>query len=117
MNIYTSKMKSPIYEIKGEKPILNTLVDKAKVDELIEKIDKSTTPDGIKRFLKIAATRHYKFDYSKIAEYYAHSSSNVQELFEQSALVIVDFDAAIENGFVQMNKRLMEIREDEPEDK
>jgi hypothetical protein len=115
MDIYTSKMKAPIYEIKGEKPKLSQLVDESKVEELFEKIDKSVVPHGIKNFLKIAATRHYKFDYAKIAEYYANSNVGVQELFEQSALVIIDFDKAIENGFVQMNKRLMEIRKNEPE--
>jgi hypothetical protein len=114
MDIYTSKIKAPVYEIKGDKPKLSDLVQTNKVDELLEKIDKSVAPAGVKEFLKIAATRHYVFDYAKIAEYYANSNPEVQELFEQSALVIIDFDAAIENGFVQMNKRLMEIRANEP---
>lgn len=114
MGIYTSKIKSPVYKIKGEKPTLDTLVNQNKVHELISKIDESTAPAGIKSFLKIAATRHYKFDYAKIAEYYAHAPANVQDLFEQSALVIIDFDKAIEGGFVQMNKKLMEIRSNEP---
>lgn len=111
---YTSKIKAPVYEIKGEKPKLTKLVKTEKVDELLKKIDDSVAPSGVKAFLKIAATRHYVFDYASIAEYYANSPPNVQELFEQSALVIVDFDSAIENGFVQMNKRLMDIRKNEP---
>lgn len=112
--MYTDKIKAPIYEIKGDKPKLDDLVDKTKVDDLIKKIDESVIPNGVKDFLKIAATRHYRYDYAKVAEYYANSPPNVQELFEQSALVIIDFDKAIENGFVQMNKRLMEIRKNEP---
>lgn len=117
MDIYTSKIKAPVYEIKGEKPKLVDLVETKKTDELLKKINESVAPAGVKAFLKIAATRHFKFDYAKIAEYYANSPPNVQELFEQSALVIIDFDKAIEHGFVQMNKRLMEIRADEPENK
>ena len=113
MDIYTSKIKAPVYEIKGDKPKLSELVDDYKVKELLDKIDKSVAPAGVKAFLRTAATRHYKFDYAKIAEYYANSNPEVQELFEQSALVIIDFDKAIENGFVQMNKRLMEIRASE----
>lgn len=114
MSTYTSKMKSPVYEIKGDKPKLDDLVQTEKFKELLHNIDESVIPEGIKKFLRIAASRHFKFDYAKIAEYYANSSPQVQELFEQSALVIIDFDAAIEGGFVQMNKRLMEVRSNEP---
>ena len=114
MSDYTSKIKAPIYEIKGEKPRLQDLVDTTKVDELLKGIDEMTAPAGVKNFLRLAATRHYVFDYANIAEYYANAPVNVQELFEQSALVIVDFDSAIENGFVQMNKRLMDVRKNEP---
>lgn len=112
--IYTSKIKSPIYEIKGDKPKLDDLVEPDKFRELVDKIDASVAPEGVKKFLRMAATRHLKFDYAKIAEYYAHSNPEVQELFEQSALVIIDFEKAIEGGFVQMNKRLMEVRSNEP---
>ena len=115
MSDYTKKIKAPIYEIKGEKPLLSSLVDRAYVEKLIKEIDEAVAPQGIKNFLKIAATRHYKFNYQKIAEYYANSSPGVQELFEKSALVIIDFDDAIANGFVKMNKRLMEIRDETSE--
>lgn len=112
MSEYSKKIKAPIYEIKGEKPRLSELVDKNYVDKLNEDIDDMVAPQGVKEFLKIAATRHYKFNYSKIAEYYANAPVNVQKLFEDSALVIIDFDDAIANGFVRMNKRLMDIRDE-----
>lgn len=111
--MYTSKIKAPVYEIKGTKPKLDELVQPDKFRELIKNIDESVAPEGVKMFLRMAASRHLKFDYAKIAEYYANAPANVQELFEQSGLVIVDFDSAIENGFVQMNKKLMEIRKNE----
>ena len=117
MGIYTKKIKSPIYKIKGDKPKLDELVQPNKFRELIKNIDETVAPEGVKKFLRMAATRHLIFDYAKIAEYYANSPPKIQELFEQSALVIIDFDKAIEGGFVQMNKRLMEIRNDEPENK
>ncbi len=113
--MYTSKIKSPVYEITGSKPKLDELVDEKVYEKLIADIENTVAPSGVKNFLKIAATRHYKFNYKKAAEYYANAPRNVQELFEQSALVIIDFDSAIENGFVQMNKRLMEIRQNESE--
>jgi len=57
-----------------------------------------------KQFLMTAASRHIVFDYAKIANFYAHSSKECQELMENSALVIVDFNKAIENGFVKLTK-------------
>ncbi|EEP88958.1 transcriptional regulator, partial [Yersinia kristensenii ATCC 33638] len=37
-----------------------------------------------------AAERHTIFNFSKIADYYAHAPADIQALFEQSALVIID---------------------------
>lgn len=107
---YTQKIKTPIYEIKGEKPAITELVKDTKVRELNQRIADADVPPEVKVFLRKAATRHYQYDYNKIAEYYAHAPREVQELFEDSHLVIIDFDAAIEKGYVAMNKRLMSIR-------
>lgn len=43
------------------------------------------------------------FNYELIADYYAHSNKEVQALMEALALVIIDFDKAIELGFVQLS--------------
>lgn len=113
--MYTQKIKTPIYTPTGDKPSISELVDSSAYDKLSSAIAQADIDQEIKMFLRRAATRHYKFDYTKIAEYYAHAPKEVQQLFEDSGLVIIDFDAAIEKGFVMMNKRLMEIRQDEPE--
>ena len=39
---------------------------------------------------------------AKIADYYAHASKEMQELMEMSALVIVDFDKAYQNGYMKL---------------
>ena len=44
------------------------------------------------------------FNYSKIADYYAHSNKEMQQIMEQLALVIIDFNKAIEYGFVKLQK-------------
>lgn len=108
--IYTDKIKTPIYKPTGEQPKIEELVDDAKVRDLNERIRTSNIPAEVQVFLRKAATRHYTYDYRKIAEYYAHAPKEVQELFEASHLVIIDFDKAIEEGYVQMNKRLMSVR-------
>jgi hypothetical protein len=105
---YTKKIEAPIYEIKGEKPDLKDLVKGDKVKELIEKIDNSNIPPKEKEFLRTAAYRHYVFDYQNIAEYYAHAAPETQALMESSALVIIDFNKAIENGFVKLSNDLAE---------
>ena len=65
-----------------------------------------------KEFLRHAAARHLVFNYSKIADYYAHTSPEMQRLMEKSALVIIDFDDAIANGYVRLSeniKRIMDV--------
>lgn len=101
-SIYTAKVEAPIYEITGEKPTVLALTDSNKTIELIRKINNSQIPDDIKQFLQLAAYRHTVFDYTKIAEFYAHSDKDVQNLMEDSALIIIDYNKAIENGFVKL---------------
>lgn len=108
-NTYTKKIKSPIYEPKNEKPSLKDIVNTKKADDLQELIKNSKLPEKEKDFLLKAATRFYEFNYAKIADYYAHSDGDTKDLMEKLALVIIDYDKAIENGFVQLTDYLMNI--------
>ena len=106
---YTSKIETPIYEIKGEKPATSEIYDTTKTGELSSKIMKADLPDDVRGFLMAAATRHTVFNYEKIAEYYAHQDDEIKKLMEQSALVIIDYDQAIELGYVKLTKALMQL--------
>lgn len=108
---YNTTVESPIYECKESKPKFTELFDLTKYKELQLEIDKSNINDNDKKFLKFAAMRHIVFDYRKIAEYYAHSDLEVQNLMENSALVIIDYKKAIEKGFVQLHKTLSQLKE------
>lgn len=112
---YTSKITTPTYEPTGEEVYLQDLVDTTKRDELIRKIQTADIPSDIEEFLKNAAQRHLRFNYKNIAEYYASAPKEVQELFEDSALVIIDYDKAIEKGYVKLNTALQGMI-DESED-
>lgn len=68
------------------------------------------------RDYRIAALRHIVFDYGQIAEFYAHQDKEVQELMEASALVIIDFDKAIENGYSRFKEDIYEIMLEDTED-
>lgn len=103
---YTKKVDAPIYEITGDNPNIEDLYDTKKADKLKQKINNADIPDDIRRFLVAAANRHTVFTFDKIAEFYAHSDKQIQELMEESALVIIDFNRAIENGFVQLSENL-----------
>lgn len=106
---YTTKVESPIYETKVVKPTASELYDLHKYNTLLSDIEKADISEADKQFLMFAAMRHIKFNYSKIADYYAHSDKEVQELMENSALVIIDYDKAIEKGFVQLFKTFDEL--------
>ena len=105
---YTRKIESPVYEPKGEKPVITELYDDSKYRELLEGIEKAKISAEAKQFLKLAATRHIIFNFEKIAEYYAQAGAKEQRLFEDSALVIIDFQSAIGGGYVKMCESLIE---------
>lgn len=107
-NPYTAKITSPTYEITGIKPQINELVDLNKLNELQEKIRKSNVSEEIKEFLLIASYRHAVFHYENIAEFYAHMDKETQELFEDNALIIIDFNKAIEQGYIELSEEIID---------
>jgi len=111
--VYTKNIEAPTYEPKNEKPKEEELYNEDKVKELIKKIGISNIEKEEKEFLIKAAYRHTVFNYQSIADFYAHSNKEVQELMEDSALVIIDFNKAIENGYVKLSKEVQELYDEE----
>ena len=107
---YSSKIEAPQYNITGDNPELEELYDTEKADALAKEIDEADVPKKVKAFLKVAAMRHVVFNFRNIAEYYAHADAKVQRLMEMSALVIIDFEDAIRNGFVVVSERMAALR-------
>lgn len=103
---YSRKVIAPTYEPSGHTPSFGEMYDTTKRDALLHEIENANLPDEVREFLRQAAARHTVFNYAKIADYYAQASPKIQALMEQSALVIIDFDKAIENGFITMTKDL-----------
>jgi hypothetical protein len=106
---YTKKVNIPQYLPKNTKPSIMELCNDTKTNQLIQDIRQSNVTDEEKQFLINAAKRHLVFNYSKIADYYAHSNKEMQELMEKSALVIIDIDDAIANGYVKLSKNIEKI--------
>ena len=106
-SIYTkTTAKNLIYEPAQRKPHLEELVERVKTHELEKRIEASGVSDKEKLFLKLAAQRHNGFNYDSIADYYSYATAEMQRLMEESGLVIVDFDKAIELGFVQLSESI-----------
>lgn len=112
---YSHGFGIPTYTPKNVKPKLNELFDESKYRKLCAEINKANISDSEKEFLRLAASRHIVFNYGLIADYYAHSNKVVQKLMENSALVIVDVDDAILNGYVQLSGRMEELRNEAKE--
>jgi hypothetical protein len=106
--LYSKNVEIPIYNPSDMRPEMFTLYDTRKFDLLKRQIDNSNLSDDEKTFLTYAASRHVIFDYEKIADTYAHGDKELQELMEQSALVIIDFNKAIELGYVKIADELTE---------
>ena len=110
-NKYTHKCSAPQYAPTDVKPHICELYNLAKRNELLVAINSADVSAEEKEFLKLAATRHIVFNYAKIADYYAHATPEMQRLMEQSALVIIDVDDAIQNGYIKLSKTVKDIIE------
>lgn len=96
---YSSRVDVPQYQIVGEEPDISVLASYTKTDQLREEILRAELPEDITNFLLAAANRHTVFNYKAIAEFYPHQTPQVQQLMENSALVIIDVENAIRNGY------------------
>ena len=109
---YTKKISIPQYLPSNVKPPIPSLCDTQKYAKLMRNIKDSNVSEEEKEFLMKAASRHIVFNYSKIADYYAHADKEMQELMEQSALVIIDVNDAIANGYVKLSTEIRKMIEE-----
>lgn len=110
---YTKKIDGAEYEPTGRVVDVSECFNTDKYNELVEEIEKANIDDDVKDFLRLAAGRHICFNYQTIAEYYANAPKEIQALMEKSALVIIDYDSAIKNGFTRLITDVAEIMDDE----
>jgi len=109
-NPYTATVNIPQYEIVGDQPALTELFDEEKTMSFVSEIKAADIPKDVKDFLVKAANRHTVFNYQKIAEFYPHATPEIQALMERSALVIIDIDDAIRDGYVKFAATIEDIK-------
>ena len=107
LNYSKSKM-IPTFEPKGKNVDIKKCVDKDKVQELINEINKylnqGLIDDEQADFLKLSATRFFVFNYADIAEYYCKASEPMKKLMERQSLILLDLNKALENSILKLNK-------------
>ena len=108
-NKYTKKIQVPQYLPSKICPRIEELTNTQKYGKFIAHINNSNVSEEEKKFLRFAASRHIIFNYAKIADYYAHAEPELQRLMEESALVILDMDDAIANGYVKLSNKINQI--------
>lgn len=107
---YSSKISSPVYSPKqNDPPLISELIVLEKYISLVAEIKSKKLSKEVETFLLYAAARHIRFNYENIAEFYCHQTVEVQNLMEKSALIIIDFNKAIDNGFVKLTEELESI--------
>lgn len=117
LNKYSQKIASPVYVPKKETaPPLSELFETEKYEDLVREIKDKNLPKEIELFLINSASRHIVFNYENIAEFYCHQEKGIQDLMEKSALVIIDFNKAIEGGFVKLSEEIQEIADQNNKD-
>lgn len=114
-NNYSRKIETPLYEPTGKNPSISELVNTESVESLLKEIDRSQVSEEQKTILRVCAYRHARINFEAMAEYYAHQDEEMQRLMENNALVVIDYDKALERGFIEMTKRLLELAPDAQE--
>jgi uncharacterized protein YecA (UPF0149 family) len=111
---YTGKKKIIQYEgFDGSKPDIKTLCNMYKYLQIKQRINASNLSEEEKTFLLIGATRHIVFNFAEIAKYYVNSNEEMQKLMEEQALVIIDYDDAVENGYTHLSQQIDTIYADD----
>lgn len=116
---YTGKINIPHYEPSDVCPTVEAMYDDSKTRALLEQIEAAEDlPDDVREFLMQSAHRHTVIDFHQVANFYAHQEPEIQELMEAQALVIIDVDDAIMNGYAALDAKIQMLlgREDDPND-
>ena len=108
-SMYSRKIQPPVYEITGAEPKIEECIDLSPVKRLLAEIDASNVSESQKEMLRACAYRHAVIHFDQMAEYYAHQGAEMQDLMENNALVIIDYDKALERGFIEMTSRLQHL--------
>ena len=103
---YSTKI---FYEPIGLNVTLSDAIKTNEVDRLLKLISESKLSDEEKKLLSYTAYRFTEIRFDYLAEIYSKSKSEeLKKIFEELLLVVIDYDKAIERGFVQIDEAIAE---------
>jgi len=111
---YTEAVNVPQYEVRGETFAPGDLYDTSHAAMLRKEILAADLTPEVADFLLNAANRHVRFNYRRIAEFYAAADPVVQKFMEDSALVIIDVEDAIRLGYAKFDMAVEKMRDENP---
>ena len=112
---YTMKVDTPIYTPLWLDISISDMINCDKQKELEERIKNSDLSEEIKDFLIKCSYRFIEYNYKNIAEFYAKSSLDIQNFMEDLALVVIDYNKAIEDWYTALKSFLDDIAEQDEE--
>lgn len=113
---YSATINTPIYTPLWIDVWINDMMNCDKQRMLESRINKAWIEDQkLKDFLIKCSYRFIEFNYKNIAEYYSNAPKEIQELMEDLALVIIDFNKAIEDWYAHLKLFLDDIAEQDDE--
>lgn len=112
---YFSTRKGIEYCPTGECPAsLNDCIDYSLYEAAIKDLDAIPTRSEDAEFFKLAATRLLRFDYTRLAQYYASATDpGVRAAMERLTLIIPDADQVIHNGLAYMEEQLLSLMQED----
>ena len=98
---YSQRVGKVDYEPSGRSWEPGQLFSRPK--DYSDEIEAMDAPEGIKELCRLRNAWLCEFDYAKIADYYCNQATpGEQRMFERLALVLLDRDQLIENGFSEL---------------
>lgn len=106
---YSEALGKVLYEPSGHEWEPSELFSRPK--DYSDEIECMDAPEGIKELCRLRNAWLCEFEFSRIADYYcSQATPEVQRVFEKLALVLMDKDKLVENGFSAL---MDEVRGDE----
>lgn len=102
---YSTNLGDVFYEPSDEKhEVAELYTPTDRFDEVIEEVKNSE----IREMLSIRKAWFCKFDFAKIADYYANQATDEEKTaFEKMGLVLLDRDGLLDNGFAEISEELL----------
>lgn len=112
--MYSKVIGIPDFVPREDNVELENCINTEKYVKLVQEINASKVSEAEKKFLRLAATRWIQFRYDNVAQYFCTKSSpEMQKMLQRLAMVLIDFDDALENGLTNAQKFVYDLAKEQ----